>query len=177
MKLYRQSIALFGIVLPALICVGVIVAGASAKTKIQQSFERKQVQYKAFKDNRTKALGLEADITHKRDYYDHWQELLSKETASALTSNLRLIEGKLPAKEFQLTEQETPTGKQGFAGASAQQASQVKLGFRATYRTMQRALLELETRMPQLQLQELKMSPSSGSNSMNFALSYTAWEQ
>ena len=178
MHLYRQSIALFGIALPAVGCILLVVVAFAAKSKVQASFEKKQVDFKNFKQNRVQALSLAAEITNKRSSYERWQELLSKETASALTSNLRSIEAKLPSKEFQLTEQQTPPNSRGgFGAASAQTSSHVKLGFRATYRSMQRALLELETRMPQLQLQSLNMRPSAGSNNMNFEIHYTAWEQ
>ena len=51
------------------------------------------------------------------------------------------------------------------------------MAFRGTFRTMQRAFLELETRMPQLQLQELRIDPSSSQSSLlNFQVIYTAWE-
>ena len=43
---------------------------------------------------------------------------------------------------------------------------------------MQKAFIELETRMPQLQLQDLKIDPSSSSTStLNFQVTYTAWEK
>ena len=52
--------------------------------------------------------------------------------------------------------------------------------FRGTFRTMQRAFLELESRMPQLQLQELRIDPSPNQQNqaplLNFQVNYTAWE-
>jgi hypothetical protein len=43
---------------------------------------------------------------------------------------------------------------------------------------MQKAFLELETWMPQLQLEDLKIDPSSSLTSLlNFQVSYTAWEK
>ena len=177
MNLYRQAIALFGFALPVILCVVVIGGAAMTKSKIQTSFEAKRSQFKGFRQNKLQALALEAEINNKREHFAQWESLLARETASSVTSTLRKIEDSLPSKEFQLTEQETPTARGGFAAASAQQSAQVRLGFRATYRSMQRALLELETRMPQLQLQELRMDPSSSSNSLNFRITYTAWEQ
>ena len=62
--------------------------------------------------------------------------------------------------------------------ATAQKSAQVRLAFRGTYRSVQRAFLELETLMPQLQLQELKIDTSQSSTStMNFAVTYTSWEK
>ena len=177
MNLYRQAIALFGFALPIILCLVVFGGAVLTKSKIQTSFEAKRSQFKGFRQNTLQALALEAEINNKREHFAQWESLLARETASSVTSTLRKIEDSLPSKEFQLTEQETPTARGGFAAASAQQSAQVRLGFRATYRSMQRALLELETRMPQLQLQELRMDPSSSSNSLNFRITYTAWEQ
>ena len=177
MNLYRHAIALFGFVIPVVIAAVVIVGGLTVKGKISASFEEKCSHFKGFKQNKMSALGLEAEISRKREDISRWEDLVSKETASAISSNLRSIEEKLPSKEFQTTGQQFPTARGGFASVSGQESAQVRLAFRATYRSMQRALLELETRMPQLQLQELRMDPSTNSNRLNFEINYTAWEQ
>jgi hypothetical protein len=177
MNLYRQAIALFGFVLPIVIAAMVIAVGLTVKGRISTSFEEKRSHFAGFKQNKMAALSLEAQISRKREDISRWEDLVSKETASAISSNLRAIEEKLPSKEFQTTGQQFPTSRAGFAAVSGQESAQVRLAFRATYRSMQRALLELETRMPQLQLQELRMDPSNNSNSLNFEVNYTAWEQ
>ena len=83
----------------------------------------------------------------------------------------------LPTKEIQKTASERLPVKGGFGTISAQPSSQVRMAFRGTFRTMQRAFLELETRMPQLQLQELRIDPSTSQSSLlNFQVTYTAWE-
>lgn len=177
MNLYRQSIALFGFVVPVLIAALVVGLGIFVKGRISASFNEKLTYFKDFERNKVQALGLEALISQKREHVARWQELVGTETASTVSTHLRAIEEKLPSKEFQTTGQQYPTARGGFASVSGQNSAQVRLTFRATYRSMQRALLEIETRMPQLQLQELRMNPSSNSNSLNFDLSYTAWEK
>ena len=177
MNLYRQSIARFGFVVPVVFAAAAIAVGFGIKGRITDSFNEKCSHFEGFKQNKIATLALEAKISKKREYIDQWEELVSKETASKISSNLRLVEDKLPSKEFQITGQQFPTSRAGFASVSGQDSAQVRLAFRATYRSMQRALLELETRMPQLQLQELLMDPSNNSNSLNFEVNYTAWEQ
>ncbi|BCX49121.1 hypothetical protein HAHE_30290 [Haloferula helveola] len=177
MNLYRQSIALFGFVLPIVLAVAVIGAAFAVKGKVAASFDKKVSHFKGFKQNKVNALAMEAEISKKREDVGRWESMIDKETASSISINLREIEEKLPSKEFQKTAQQYPTARGGFATVSAQNSAQVRLAFRATYRSMQRALLELETRMPQLQLQELRIDPSSNSNSLNFEVNYTAWEK
>lgn len=175
MNLYRNSIAVFGFVLPVVVG-GIIVATAFfAKTKVQSSFDQKLQSFKSFKQNRIQALELERQLTEKREVSSHWDELLNKEAASAITSNLREISDELPSKEFQITGQSTPQSRAGLAVVSAQPSTQVNLGFRATFRSMQRALLELETRMPQLQLHDLRITPANNPSTLNFQVAYSAW--
>ncbi|WP_193211059.1 hypothetical protein [Luteolibacter marinus] len=175
---YRQSIIIFGIVVPVLVCTGVVGAGIAIKSRASASFSEKQALYKSAESNRIQALGIEAQVIKKRTHVERWDAQIGKETANSITSNLKEIGDMLPPKEFQQTAFERPNGSTGFAAASAQDSSQVKLAFRGTFRSVQRAFLELETRMPQLQLQDLKIDPSTSStSSLNFQVSYTAWEK
>ncbi len=177
MNYFRQPIALFGFVLPIVITIAVIAGALMIKGSVTRSFNEKFAHYRGFEQNKRQALAAEAEISKKREYIERWEALVSEETASAVTLNLREIEELLPAKEFQKTAQDHPSGRKSFAGASAQNSSQVALAFRGTFRSMQKALLELETRMPQLQLQELRIGPENQSNSLNFQVTYTAWEK
>lgn len=177
MHLYRQSIILVGAVVPVL-CAGLIVGlGSMVKSKMTTSFANKQKTYKTYEQARSQGVKLEAEVIRNREHLERWEEQLSLETASTVATNLREISEKLPAKEIQQTAFERPSTSSGFGSASAQNSSQIRIAFRGTYRTLQRAFLELETRMPQLQLQEFKMDPiSTHASLMNLQVTYTAWE-
>lgn len=175
---YRQSIVLFGFVLPFVVCAAIVGGGIAIKAKASTSFQQKQALYKTAETNRIGALGIEAQVSKKRPHVERWISQIEKETANSITSHLKEIGDMLPAKEFQQTAFERPTGTTGFASSSAQNSSQVKLAFRGTFRSVQKAFIELETRMPQLQLQDFKIDPSSSSTStLNFQVTYTAWEK
>lgn len=177
MHIYRQPIILFGIVLPILGAAAVVGGGFLLKAKMVSSFENKSTNYKTYEQGRLAGLEIEAQVTRQRQHLDRWEEQLSQETASSVATNLRSILERLPSKEIQQTAFERPSGGGGFGAAAAQNSSQIRIAFRGTYRTMQRAFLDLETRMPQLQLQDIRMDPSlSQSALMNFQVTYTAWE-
>jgi hypothetical protein len=177
MYLYRQTIILFGIVAPMVAAAVVIGVSFMLKSKMVSSFNNKQSNYKTYEQGRIAGLEIEAQVTRQRQHLDRWNESLAQETASAVATNLRGIIEDLPGKEIQQTAFERPTGSAGFASVAAQKSSQLRISFRGTFRTLQRAFLELETRMPQLQLQELRMDPVANQTSlMNFQVSYTAWE-
>jgi hypothetical protein len=174
---YRQSILFFGLILPLLAC-GLLVGGAFYfKQSAATSFAGKEKQYKSFQQNRIIADKIEKEIASKRPYATAWKALLAEETKSEVNNQLRKIQDSLPAKEFQKTATDSLNMAGGFATVSAQKSSQIRLGFRGTYRAIQRAFLELETRMPQLQLQEFRMDPNTNQASTNNVdVTYTAWE-
>lgn len=180
MNLYRQSIALFGIVIPVLTCGVLIALCFTLKSRTLASLENKQTLFKSSETNRLKALEIENKIVRQHPHIMHWAELLAEETSSAVNTHLRAIAETLPSKEFQKTAFERSTGKGGFGSAVAQPSSQLRIVFRGTFRTMQRAFLELESSMPQLQLQELRIDPNPNQQNpsplLNFQVNYTAWE-
>lgn len=175
--LYRQSIIIFGIAVPALIAAAVVGAGVFVKSKMKTSFGEKATLFHNHEKDRIAALEIEAKVAQDRHHLDRWTEQLSQEAASTVATTLREIIEKLPSKEIQQTSFERPGSSGGLGGASAQTSSQIRISFRGTYRTLQRAFLELETRLPQLQLLEIRMDPVANQNSLiNCQVTYTAWE-
>lgn len=176
--MYKQSIIFFGIVIPLIIAIAVIGACVFFRAKIVGSFNNKVQYYSGYEKSRMGALEIEAQLGRQRADFERWNELLKQETFSLVTTNLRAIAEDLPPKEFQQTAFERLGQSGGFGSVSAQKSSGLKFNFRGTYRTVQRAFLELETRMPNLQLQELKIDPNAASDSslLNFQVTYTAWE-
>lgn len=178
MRLYQQTIILFGLVLPMLLAAAVIGVCFVLKGKVASSLEEKSEKYGQLQQSRRAAREIEMTVTGERENLVRWQKQMSEETASLVTATLRAVEEEIPEREFTQTSFERPTGAAGFGQASAQKSSQIRLSFRGTYRSVQRAFLELETRLPQLQLQELRIAPNSNQPSMhNVNVSYTAWEQ
>ena len=177
MHLYRQTIILFGIVMPIMVAAAIIGGGFMLKSQMTSSFDNKQQTYKTYEASRLAALEIETQVVQQRQHMERWTEQLAQETASSVATNLRKICERLPSKEIQQTAFERPSANGGFGMAAAQKSSQLRIAFRGTFRTLQRAFVELETRMPQLQLQELQISPNSNQSSLlNLQVTYTAWE-
>jgi uncharacterized coiled-coil protein SlyX len=178
MNNYRQPIIVFGVVLP-IVLAAVIVGGCFMfKSKMEVSYQNKQVKYKTSEMGRIAGLEIESQVSRQHQHIERWNQQLAEETASTVTSNIREIAEHLPKKEFQQTAFDPSSTKGGFGAVSAQKSSQLRIAFRGSFRTMQRAFLELETRMPQLQLQDLRIDPSTSQSSLlNFQVSYTAWEK
>lgn len=180
MNHYRQSIALFGIALPLIVLAIMLGVGIFLKGKMADSFTSKQQLFKAYETCRLEAIQIEDSIVKQRSHLDRWTKLLEEEPLSAVNSNLSAISKLLPPKEFQKGGFERSGSSSGFGNATAQRTSEIRISFRGTFRTMQRAFLELESRMPQLQLQELRITPNQNQQNpsplLNFQVTYLAWE-
>ena len=178
MSLYRQPIILFGIALPLLASAALVGIAASLKSQVVDSFNAKETSVKAAAMGVIAAQALETEVSIQRPQMQHWSSQLALETKSLVNKNLKEIAEHIPnKKELVFSNSEPSATKAGFGSVSAQNSSQVSLSFRATYRTMQLALLELETRMPQLQAGAIKIVPSPTQSSLlNFQVTYTAWE-
>lgn len=174
---YRQPIILFCLVLPLLVAAILFGACAVGMSNVKDSLS---VKKKTFEDNETSlrtVAKIEKEVKQERPHMERWNASLSVETASSVAMTLRQIMENLPSREIQQTAFERPSTVGGFGSVSPQKSSMLRISFRGTFRTLQRAILELETRMPQLQLQDMKLDPVSGqSNLVNMQVTYTAWE-
>ena len=105
-----------------------------------------------------------------------WMALFEKPTAATVNAFLAEVQKKFGGQEFQQTAFRRTASAGGIGGASAQPSIQIQLAFRGTYRALQNAFVELETSMPQLQLDSLKLAPNSNRKVLNADLVYTAWQ-
>lgn len=178
MHLYRQTIILFGIIAPVLLTLAILAAGHMLKSNMVESLETKQQIYRTHNMARQTSIVLEEKVASQRPHLNRWLEQLDQETASTVATHVREISEKFPGKEIQQTSFERPNSTSGFGTASAQPSTDIKMSFRGTYKTLQQAFLELETRMPHLQLKGLSVKPMKGSSALvNFQANYSAWEK
>lgn len=177
--MYKQPIIIFGIVIPLIIAGLIFGIGSAVRGKFVTSYEAKADQYKGHQRNKMFAMETETQVIRQREAFQQWSGILDQDPFSLVTSNLRTIGQKHPPKELQQPLPERLNNKLGFGMASAQDSTAIRFNMRGTYRTVQKALLELETRMPNLQLQDLRMEPNTATDSsiLSVQVSYTAWEK
>jgi hypothetical protein len=177
MPLYRQSILIFGLILPLAIAAALVLASYMFKANLEDSYRSNIAGYKSSDEVRRASLAIEGKVTRQRPDMERWNTLLSQETGNTVRSQLDNIVSQLPPKEIQVTSFLPSSGKAGFGNVSAQKSSQLQFTLRGTFHTIQRAFLELETRLPQLQLGEQKFDLSSNSSSLlTVTATYTVWE-
>ncbi len=177
--MYKQPIIVFGIVIPLVIAGAIFGVGSVVKGKFTTTYDTKVVQFKDFKRNKIFAKETETQVTKQREVFDQWTTILEQDAFSLVASNLRSITEKMPPKEIQQPFPERLDNKLGFGLASAQDSTSVRFNLKGSYRTIQKALIQLETRMPNLQLQDMRMEPTNTPEGsvLNVQVSYTAWEK
>jgi hypothetical protein len=177
MNLYRNSIFIFGMALPLFATAIFLSVCYLVHSKVTDSFEKKQLGFKSYQVTKVTKDQLQGQVDKQHKDLERWNALLKQETASALSTQLQQIGEHFSSKDFVKTAFDPTGAKSGFANVSAQKSSQIKIAFRGTFTALQKAFLELETRMPQLQLQDLKIDPNSSQASLlNVQVNYTAWE-
>lgn len=177
MNEYRPPIIVFGMIIPLLFIGSIVAAAAFGRARVKESFAEKSSAYRTNSVTAQAAQEVEKAVTAKLPHLERWQASLSEETASIVNSNLREVYATLPGKEIQQTAFE-PGPASTFGNASKQKSSQVRIALRGTFRTLQRAFLDLESRLPQLQLEELRMEPVSPTSSqINCQVNFTIWER
>jgi hypothetical protein len=175
---YRGPIVLFGFMLPAVAAGAIICLSYLGKTRMSESLEAKIQHYKGYEQTRQAAIAVEKDLAWQRPHLARWKSEMAAGTASSASAALKDITERLPPSEIQQTAFDPGLGSGGFGAVTANKSSQVRIAFRGTYRSVQKAFLDLEARLPQLQLQELRINPGGGTQSLlNYQVTYTAWEQ
>jgi len=174
---YKNSVTVFGIILPVL-GIGALAAGALyGSSVIDKKFKKKKVAYDKAQVAERQTLKLQAQVGQNGAVLKNWQDLLSNETRSTFVDHWKVAESKLSGTDFTRAQHNWVNYSDGLGKGVLQPASQVEMTFAATYRAMQMALLEIESELPQLQLDSLTMSPGASGGKLNFKTTYTVWTQ
>lgn len=174
---YKQPIVVFGLAAPLLLIAVAFGGILHFKDKFEKTYEERLSNYTQYRKNEQVREGLESVVMGQKSTLGTWMKLFETPTASRVNSLLGEVQKRFSGDEFQQTSFQRLTSTGGIGGASTQQSVQLQLKFRGTYRGLQNAFLELETQMPQLQLDMLKLKQETDRNLLSAELNYTAWEK
>lgn len=173
---YKESIIFFGVVIPVLIVVGAFALVLHYKGELEQSYAVKRSAYVEIQKIEKQRRALETTVGQQDPHMQRWMALFEKPTASAVNGFLTEVQKKFAGEDFQQIAFRRGNSSGGIGGASAQPSIQIQLGFRGTYSALQNAFVELESSMPQLQLDSIKVTPNVNNRVLNADLVYTAWQ-
>lgn len=103
--------------------------------------------------------------------------MLASETRGTFVDHWKAAEEKFKGNELTRSPHNWINYSEGIGKGIDQPSSQVSMGFSATFRAMQLALMEVETKLPQMQLDSIIMKPEKNGGRINFSTQFTVWTQ
>lgn len=172
---YKQAITVFGAALP--LALMAVVAGIALymSSSTSSEYKKKKKAYDKAQVEIKQTMELQGKVQKKADYLKEWDHMLATETRGTFLEHWKTAEKKFSGKELTKTSHNWTNYSDGLGKGITQPASQVSMSFTATYRAMQLALLEMETKLPQMQLDSLTMTPDDNGESINFNTVFTVW--
>lgn len=175
---YKEPVLLFGLAAPILVVLLALGLGFHFRGKLEKTYQARVQQYRDHKKVEAQRETLQKRIQTQEPHMNRWMSLFEKATTSSVNGLLGEFQKQYDSQEFQQVSFRRTASSGGIGGASAHPSIQIQLGFRGTYRALQNAFLELETRMPQLQLDSIKLSVANPNRRvLNADLIYTAWQK
>lgn len=174
---YKDPIIVFGLVVPVFLVVATLGLGVHFRGKLETTYEARKKHHQAFKTVEKERRMLERKVQSQAPHMHRWMSLFEQPAATSVNTFFRDFQKDYDATHFQQTAFRPTTVAGGIGGASQQPSIQLHFAFRGTYRALQTAFLELETKMPQLQLDSIKLSRAANQNVLNAAVVYTTWQK
>ncbi|MCB1076831.1 MAG: hypothetical protein KDM64_03285 [Verrucomicrobiae bacterium] len=183
MNRYRQSIIFFGGVIPFII-LGVLLGSVLyGRSKLHATKEVKEAAFEKYQAaaGAVSYVEEELQIEGRAEQMAYWEDQLKGELVQSLTQNLNEIASQFTEDQLARTEFGRPGTQSALAGGTKNPHSRFRLSFEGGFGPMQTLLAELETRMPQLTLEGLDISPISDADSkskgkLRFDVTYLAWQ-
>ena len=174
---YKDSVIVFGLVAPVLLVSLALGLGIHFRGKLEKTYEARKEHYRTYKMVETERKALERKVQNQSPHMSRWMMLFDKPAATKVNTFFRQFEKEFDSTQFQCTAFHPKTTPGAIGGVSDQASAQLHFSFRGTFRALQTAVLELETRMPQLQLDSIKLSSGDNRNVLNATVVYTAWQR
>ena len=171
---YKKSVGVFGLALPLLFFFALFIALFVGKSWVTKNYQKKAVVYEQSQNRQRQIVQLEKKVEAQSDSLKRWKALVESGTRRSFLDQWKLAGRPFKSKEFKM---DLPawSKSQGLAQGVAQPATQVSISFVATFKAIQMALLDVETRFPQMQLDSLDLKPSGDGYTLEIQTKHTIW--
>jgi len=174
---FKKPIIIFGLAVPLLITVLIIAVISFFSMRIDKKLKKNRALYKAAETEQKQVATLQAEVGQNVAYLEQWEANLGRETRGSFLEHWKNVEKKFSSKEFRRSPHNWINQSNGLGRSVNHPGSQVEMNFSATFRAMQMALIEIESTLPQMQLDSFSMSPDSEGERLNFKTRFTVWTQ
>lgn len=182
MNRHTESVFFFGYVVPFLLAAALVGGVLYGRARLQKTEAKRDKAWEEYITTAREGDSIEAQLgtPGRRAMMKYWDECLSKEFVQNLTQNLNDIQRRFTEDQLEQTELGRPAGRSGLAGNSENPYTRFKISFNGGYGPVQFALAELERRMPQIVLDDIKITTKSkaqnGAAILNIEATYVSWQ-
>ena len=159
---YKNGILLFGAFVPLLLLAVGFGFLASKNKNVKVEADKRQSVYRNNIRAEKTAEGVKVQLKAYEEKEKHWTRLLKNSDVGSVTSLLKEISTmhssgeKFRQNDFNFVNRET-----GIGAASRQPSVTYNISLSGTFEALQDSLLQLESQMPNLNLNSLEMKPQS----------------
>ena len=181
MTKHTESIFVIGVIAPGVLLIVSRVGVCFARGKLDTAKQAKMEVWQEHEQSMAALRMAESEFSGKEGNLDAWKESIEQELIQSLTLTLREAMEGYTDQQLRQTELSRPSNTSQFAAATDNRYDRFKLSFEGGFGPMQRVLAILETKMPQLVLETMNISPvaqASGTEStrkLKFAGTYLSW--
>jgi hypothetical protein len=172
---YQKAVGVFGFAIPLLFLILLISAVLVAHGRVDDTYRLRKRAFDQDLNTKRQIAQLEKKMHTEKEMLNAWLEMLAAENRRSFTEHWKTASLSFKGKELQWSLPAWKSQSAGLGKGVKQPASQVTMSFDATFRAMQIALMEMETRLPQMQLDSMSMKPNKEGRTMNFQTTFTLW--
>lgn len=172
---YKKAVGVFGIAIPMVVMTGLALFALSKASDVEKKYLAKERLLKREQIIKMQNAALKKQVKEQEEALNGWKELIAGESPRTFLQHWKETEKQFKSDEFIRELPVWQNRSTGIGKGVGQEAGQVVMTFDATYRAMQTALLEMETRLPQMQLDSIEISPSKQGGLLNFKTQHTVW--
>ena len=173
---YKKSVAVFGFVLPMLVILLLIVAVLVVKGRVADTYQLRVETHRQGVNMKRQVGQLAKKARSEKEVLGAWKTMLSEQSRSSFAQHWKETSRSFKRNEFQSDLPAWKSKSEGLGKNLKQPANQVTMTFDASFRAMQTALIEMETKIPQMQMDFMHMKPNEDGRTMNFKTTFTVWK-
>ncbi len=173
---YKLGILAFGVIGPLLVLAVILGILASQKAKITKEFETRKAIHLANQRSQMQAKGIQAQLVEYEERQKHWDALLKQSDVGSVTGILKEISSEYAGTEtFKQNDFKFVNRETGIGAVSQQPSVSFNVSLSGTFQALQQSLLSLESQLPNLSLNAIKLEPRKGGQLLEAELTYSAW--
>ena len=179
--MYRQSIIIFGIVVPGalLILASIVIWVMMGKFELKRDSQNKALDARRLSQVNEKKM--EKALSFRKGQMEYWNAQLERDVLQNFNETLDSVLSQFDANQIRLLEGSRPQGRGDLGLASGASYARFALVFEGGYGPLQELLAELEAKMPQLIVENMELTvgrSSAGSGaSIKLRITCLAWQK